>query len=164
MNIITIKNGFKKYLRKRKKRKYIKVLVGRDKAEVTVETAIVFSIILVLIYSMVYFGLYLHDIVTIKAYTYSGLVEGADKDQDECQKLVYSKLKKAPVFVTIPTASVSGDINKYECMVTEKENGGIKNLNKILPAIVGSQEVEVIRKMPIDKMYLFKAIKDGIKK
>ena len=164
MNYLTIKNRFKRYLRKRKERKYIKVLVGRNKAEVTVETAIVFTIILVLICSMVYFSLYLHDIVTIKAYTYSGLVEGADKDQDECQKIIYSKLKKTPVFVTVPTASVSGDINKFVCKISEKENGGIKYLNKILPTIVGSQEVEVIRKMPIDKMYLFKAVKDGIKK
>ena len=164
MNYLTIKNRFKRYLRKRKERKYIKVLVGRNKAEVTVETAIVFTIILVLICSMVYFSLYLHDIVTIKAYTYSGLVEAADKDQDECQKITYSKLKKTPVFVTIPTANVSGDINKFICKISEKENGGIKYLNKILPTIVGNQEVEVIRKMPIDKMYLFKAVKDGIKK
>ena len=107
MNHSTIKSKLKRYLKKRKERKYIKVLAGRSKAEVTVETAIVFTIILVLICSMIYFSLYLHDIVTIKAYTYSGLVEGADKDQDECRKITYSKLQKTPVFVTIPTASVS---------------------------------------------------------
>ena len=164
MSFIRIKNGLKKYLRKRKERKYIKVIAGRNKAEVTVETAIVFTVILILICSMVYFSLYLHDLVTIKAYSYSGLVEGADKDQNECQKIINSKMQKTPLFVTIPDASVSGDINKYVCLISEKENGGISFLDKILPTIVGSREVEIIRKMPVDKMYLFKALKDGIKK
>ncbi len=164
MNVLKLKNEIKKFLRKRRARKYIKVLVRRNKAEVTVETAIVFTIILILICSMVYFSLYLHDVVTVKAYTYSGLVEGADKDQDECQKIVYSKVRNAPVFVLFLNPSVSGNINKYECSVSENEKGGIIFLNKILPTIIGNQKVEVVRKMPIDKMYLFKAIKDGIKK
>ena len=142
----------------------LKVLARKTRAEVTVETAIVFTVILVLIGSMVYFSLYLHDIVTVRAYTYSGLVEGADKDQDKCQELLYSKMKKAPLFVTFPSASISGDINKYKCSVLEKEQRRINFLDKLLPSIVGEQDVEVVRKMPIDKMYLFKVIKDGIKK
>ena len=134
MSYLRLKVGIKRFLRKRRENKYIKILVRREKAEVTIETAIVFTLIMILIGSMIFFGLYLHDKVAIKAYAYSGLVDGADKDEGKCQE------------------------------ISESERSAMSFLDKIMTLTMGKQEVEVVRKMPIDKMYLFKAIKDGIKK
>ena len=164
MSYLRLKVGIKRFLRKRRENKYIKILVRREKAEVTIETAIVFTLIMILIGSMIFFGLYLHDKVAIKAYAYSGLVDGADKDEGKCQELVQNKISKAPVFVIRPSASVSGGFNKYSCDISESERSAMSFLDKIMTLTMGKQEVEVVRKMPIDKMYLFKAIKDGIKK
>ena len=119
---------------------------------------------MVLICSVLYFGLFLHDKVSINSYAYSGLVESADKDESECCKSVSSKLSKTPTFVIKPAVNISGDINKYSCEVTERGSSKMSFLDSIFTYAMGSQKVEVIRKMPIDKMYLYKAIKDGITK
>ena len=164
MSYLRMKNLAKRIIRKRRSKKYIRILVKREKAEVTIETAIVFTIIMFLIGSMIYFSLYLHDKVAIKSYAYSGLVDGADKEEGECKTLTQTKIQKTPLFVIKPKASVAGDINKYKCDISEREHSTMNFLGKIITYTMGKQEVEVVRKMPIDKMYLFKAIKDGIKK
>lgn len=164
MSYLMMKRKVRVFIKRRKSKKYIRILINRQKAEVTIETAIVFTIILFLIGSMIYFGLYLHDKVAIKSYAYSGLVDGADKDEGECEEFVRAKIKKAPLFVIRPKVSVSGNINEYRCNISESEHSSMKFLDKIMEFTMGKQDVEVVRKMPIDKMYLFKAIKDGIKK
>lgn len=151
-------------LKKQRAKKYIRILVRKDRAELTVETAIVFTVIMVLICSMIYFGLYLHDKVAIKSYAYSGLVEGANKEEEKCKEVVQNKILRAPTFVIRPRPSVTSDFNRYRCDVTEKEYSKMTFLDKIFSFVTGGQQIEVVRKMPIDKMYLFKAIKDGISK
>ena len=164
MSYLKIKKIVRDFLRKRRSKKYIRILVNKKKAELTIETAIVFTIIMILIGSMLYFSLYLHDKVTIKSYAYSGLVEGADKEESKCKELVANKINRSPTFVIRKSAEVSEDFNKYCCEVTENEQSVMKFLDKIFTFTTGKQNVEVVRKMPIDKMYLFKAIKDGIGK
>ena len=164
MSYLKMKHLVKTFIRRRRRKKYIRVLLNKEKAEVTIETAIVFTIIMVLICSMLYFSLYLHDKVAIKSYAYAGLVEGADKDESECKGLVQTKVVKAPTFVIRPSISVSGNINRYTCKILENEHSTMNFLDKVFSFTMGKQEVEVVKKMPIDKMYLFKAIKDGIGK
>ncbi len=164
MSYLKIKSAIKKYIKRRRSKKYIRIMVKKGRGEVTIETAIVFTVIMILICSMVYFSLYLHDKVAIKSYVYSGLVEGADKDDDKCKELVQTKMRRAPVFVIRPKVSFGSDFNKYQCNISETEHSAMKFLDKVFSFTIGKQEVEVVRKMPIDKMYLFKAIKDGIKK
>ena len=151
-------------IRRRRSKKYIRVWAKKSKAEITIETAIVFTIIMFLICSMIYLSLFLHDKVALKSYAYSGLVEGADKDEGKSEELVRTKINKAPVFVVRPSISFDADINKYKCDISERENTAMSFLDRIMTFSAGKQEVEVVRKMPIDKMYLFKSIKDGIKK
>lgn len=164
MSYLMMKRKVRAFIKRRKSKKYIRILINRQKAEMTIETAIVFTIIMFLIGSMIYFGLFLHDKVAIKSYAYSGLVDGADKEEGECEKLVRVKINKAPLFVIRPEASVSGNINEYRCNISESEHSNMSFLDKVMTFAMGKQDVEVVRKMPIDKMYLFKAIKDGIKK
>ena len=164
MSYLKMKRKLRSFIKRRRNKKYIRILINKERAEVTIETAIVFTIIMVLICSMLYFGLYLHDKVAIKSYAYAGLVEAADKDESKCKELVQSKVSKAPTFVIRPSASVSGDFNKYSCDVSENKHSAMNFLDNFFTFTTDNQEVEVVRKMPIDKMYLFKAIKDGIKK
>lgn len=164
MNYAKIIKGIISIIKRRRSSKYIRIITKKERAEVTIETAIVFTIIMILICSMIYLSLFLHDKVAIKSYTYSGLVEGADKDKSKCNEIVQAKVRKTPTFVIRPSASFDGDINKYQCHVSEKEQSTMRFLDKVMTFAVGKQEVEVVRKMPIDKMYLYKAIKDGIKK
>lgn len=164
MSYLKMKRKLRSFIKRRRSKKYIRILINRERGEVTIETAIVFTIIMVLICSMLYFSLYLHDKVAIKSYAYSGLVEAADKDESKCKELVKSKVAKAPTFVIRPSASVSGDFNKYSCDVSENKQSAMNFLDNFFTFATDNQEVEVVRKMPIDKMYLFKAIKDGIKK
>ena len=164
MMLLKIAVEIRKRIRRRRNKKYIRIMLKKEKAEVTIETAIIFTIIMILICSMIYFSLFLHDKVAVKSYAYSGLVESADKDESKCKELVQSKVSKTPLFVVKPSVSVSGDINKYECNLAEREQSTMNFLDKIVNFTIGKQTVEVVRKMPIDKMYLFKAIKDGIKK
>ena len=154
----------KRIWHRRRNKKYIRILIKKEKSEVTVETAIVFTVIMILICSMIYLGLFLHDKVAINSYAYSGLVEGADKDESECSKSVQSKVVKTPTFVIKPTARVSSDFNKYTCSIEEREQSSMVFLNNIFTNAMGNQTVDVVRKMPTDKMHLFKTIKDGITK
>lgn len=164
MRILRIKRVLRLYFKRRRQKRYIRILTQRDKAEVTIETAIVFTIIMLLICSMIYFSLFLHDKVAIKSFAYSGLVEAADKDNSKCQELVHMKINKAPTFVIRPSANISEDFNRYKCSISENEHTNMDFINQIITFAMGEQEVEVVKKMPIDKMYLFKAIKDGISK
>ncbi len=151
-------------IRKHKYRKYIRIITNKERAELTIETAIVFTIIMLIICSMIYFSLYLHDKVAIKSYAYSGLIESADKEESKVKTIINNKIKRAPLFVIRPSVSFSGDFNKYKCDISEKEHRSMSFINKILSLTVGNQHIEAVRKMPIDKMHLFKAIKDGIGK
>ena len=164
MSYLILKNKIKRFLKRRRNRRYINVLVKKERAEVTIETAIVFTIIMILIGSMIYFSLFLHDKVAIKSYAYSGLVEGADKENDKCIGLVNEKISEAPVFVIRPQVSVMEDFNRYKCDISENDMSTMSFLDKLFTFTMGKQEVEAVKKMPIDKMYLFKAIKDGFVK
>ncbi len=164
MNLLRKMKRLIHYIKKHRSKRYIKIVLKKERAEITIETAIVFTIIMILICSMIYFSLFLHDKVAVKAYAYSGLVEGADKDESKCKNIVRATIEKTPTFIIRPSVSIDGDINKYTCKVSENEQSTMRFLNKVINPSIGKQEVEVVRKMPIDKMYLFKAIKDGIKK
>lgn len=163
MTYLKMIERIRSFVRRRKSKRYIKILVNKRKGEVTIETAIVFTIIMILIGSMIYLSLFLHDKVAVKSYTYSGLIEGADKDEEKCEQLVQNKLSRAPLFVIKPGINFSSDVNKYKCCIEESESSTMTFLNSVISIAAGKQEIEVVRKMPIDKMYLYKSIKDGIK-
>ncbi len=164
MNLTKSKKYFVHFFKKFKKKRYIRIIIKKERAEITVETAIVLTIIMLLLCSMIYCSLFLHDKVAIKSYLYAGLVEGADKTESESEKAVKKKIKKASLFTLKPSIDFDSNINKYKCKVSEKGNRTMKLLGNIMSFSKGSQTVEVVRKMPIEKMYLYKAIKDGIRK
>lgn len=134
------------------------------KAEITVETAIVLTIIMVIICSFLYMVLYLHDIVALKSFAYSGMIDGADKEYSQFCQCVKNKINGSPLFVLKKTESYSEDINAYYTNIKEQGISQMPLIGDVLEVLVGNQEIKVVKKMPIDKMYLYKAIKDGFKK
>ena len=136
----------------------------REKAEITVETAIVMMIIMILICTILFFVLYLHDLVSLKSYSLSGLVDSADKDGTKISSSIRSKINKTPLFVIRPSVRTSDDFNKHYVEINEGGTTKMPLVVDITKMVIGEQRSEVVKKMPIDKMYLFKAIKDGFVK
>ena len=136
----------------------------KERAEITVETAIVLTIIMILICTMIFYVLYLHDLVSIKSYSISGLVESADNNDSKLGISTQDKIDHAPLFVVRPRVSSSDDFNKVYAKIDERGTTTMPLISDVTEIIIGEQKSEVVKKMPIDKMYLFKAIKDGFVK
>ena len=135
-----------------------------NKGEISIETAIVMAVILMIIGALIYFSLYVHDVVTIKAYTHAAMVESAADDYGVFKNKVSQQLKKMPLFVLQVSTSYSENIDFYTVEIVETPHTTMKWLNSIIGLLNGKHTMKVTRKISTDRMYLFKAIEDGFKK
>lgn len=135
----------------------------RQKAQITLEMSIVFPLIMMVIASLIFVTLYLHDVAVLDSYTYSGMVEAWCKDK-EVQKEIERKTNKASLFLLNPTVSINEGIDNYSVKVLASGNSQIKWMSKFLKNFTYKKEMKVVKRISIEKMYVYKSIVEGIRK
>lgn len=134
----------------------------KERAELTIETAIVFVVVLSVIGAMISMTLYAHDMVVIRSGCYSALSEGASKNKEDCSKLLQKAISTMPLFVVKPSASLSENVMEYKASVRYKTNIPLFGMGKLFSSSQ-SEVISVQKQIDYSAMGMYKGIKDGIK-
>ena len=70
------------------------------KGEITIETAIVFPIVMLMVLLLIYFSMFLHDIVKMKSYAYGARCTYAEMEFKDFESNVEKKFQSIPLFIT----------------------------------------------------------------
>ena len=70
------------------------------KGEITIETAIVFPIVMLMVLLLIYFSMFLHDIVKMKSYAYVAGCTYAEMEFKDFESNVEKKFQSIPLFIT----------------------------------------------------------------
>ena len=135
----------------------------KEKGEITVETTIVLTVILMIIGAMIYITLYVHDVTCLNAYAYGSLVEIGSKEECNEQEALL-KINKTPVFVLGKKVSIKEDFNNCVASINYNARNSMKFISSFISLPRDSYEVTAVKKISYEKMCLYKAIKDGLNK
>lgn len=89
--------------------------------QISLETAIVMPIIMVVVATFMSIALYMHDVITIKSYGYSLAMEFRDYDFEYFAKNINNKIIKAPLFVMGMNVKCLNESGEY-IVVIHSEN------------------------------------------
>ena len=131
--------------------------------QITLETAMVMPIILLIVVSLIYICFYIHDVVILKSYGYSAAVEYKDQDIKVFEREVKAKINNAPVIIIKPYIRVEKGNGKYDVYISMK---GLSNLNIINNIVNRTDEkkISVERSISAEMMNACRAICDKISK
>lgn len=130
---------------------------------ITIETSIVFPIVIMIIASLIYFSFYIHDVITIKSFSYSAGVQNIEKDFDSFEKSVQEKIVCAPLFVLKADVSCSKGGTYYNIYIKSDSNGYIKWLEGLMGSNSYYQTIKVEKKISKEILYGYRAICDEFK-
>lgn len=132
----------------------------RMSGQVTVEMAIVFPIIVMILWSLIYVLLYVHDVATIKCFAYSQGIQCADESLGKVKSNVKENIDEIKFYV-VKTSCNCKDRGSYFEIEIKVE--GI-NTPTWLKAIIGNERL--VKKIKIEKnmskeiLYGYRAVSD----
>lgn len=133
----------------------------RYSGQITLETAIVMPIIMIVVATFMCIALYIHDVVTIKSYGYSLAMEYRDCSFEEFTKNIKSQITKAPLFVTGTDVKVLNKSGQYKVCVYPKNKDKTGRLSMFFEKDK-SITVSIEKKLNIEAMYAVRAIYDKL--
>lgn len=136
----------------------------RVPAQITIETAIVMPIVIMVITGFLYMSLYIHDVIAIKSSLYRVGIESVDKEFSEFQDKVNNKEIKIPLFVLKVHVSCEEERDKYIIEANVKSESNIKWMNNVANAVSNTYEIKVEKNMSRETLYVVGAIKKEILK
>lgn len=129
--------------------------------EITLETAIIMPIVMIIVGTFLSVSLYVHDVVTIKSSAYSLAMEYRTCNFEEFREKVCNKVGHIPLFSMSIKAKCTKEGNKYKVNVYPLTNNNAGWLIKFW----GENDsiiVEVQKKMSIEAMYVLRAVMDNL--
>jgi Flp pilus assembly protein TadG len=133
--------------------------------QITVEMAIVFPIVMMVVASLIYFSLYVHDVIAIKSVAYSAGIQNIEKDFDRFERAVKKKMKAAPVFVTSMQVLCSEQSTYYQIEINSQSGKYIKWLSDLTGLTGSSQTNQVLKiekKISKEILYGYRAVSNEI--
>lgn len=128
----------------------------RNKAEVTLEAAIVVPAIILLIISIIYLSFIVHDLVVLKSCAYSIAVENAEQDLALFSSKVKEKMSNAPTLVMKATTKCYVEGQQYVISMTGATDIKINIIEKIIQGM--SVKVKVQKNMDIEQIQFVNGI------
>ena len=132
-----------------------------ERAEVTVEAAIVIPIVLFVIAGLLYMTLYVHDIVTLRSGAYSAGIEYVFVEDKE-EGAVMARIRELPLFVVKPQVIIKNEIEGYVIHINVRAKGNVKFISDIINSGV-EQKVYISKRISTEVLYGSKALMEGIK-
>ena len=132
-----------------------------ERAEVTVEAAIVIPIVLFVIAGLLYMTLYVHDIVTLRSGAYSAGIEYVFVEDKE-EGAVMARITELPLFVVKPQVIIKNEIEGYVIHINVRAKGNVKFISDIINS-GEEQKVYISKRISTEVLYGSKALMEGIK-
>ena len=115
------------------------------KGEITIETAIVFPIVMLMVLLLIYFSMFLHDIVKMKSN-------------------VEKKFQSIPLFITKVSAKCGESTNHYKITLQYTSISNIKWMEEFINKGNNSYEINVEKRMSRKIFGITSAIRDNVQK
>lgn len=132
----------------------------RMSGEVTVEMAIVFPIIVMILWSLIYVLLYIHDVATIKCFAYSQGIQCADESIGKLKNNINQNIDNIKFYV-VKTSCKCKDRGSYFEIETKVES---VNSPRWLKAIIGNErlvkKIKIEKEMSKEILYGYRAVSD----
>lgn len=129
--------------------------------QVTLETAIIMPIVMIIVVTFVYISFYIHDVVSIKSYGYSLAMEYRDSSLKDFTEHICNGLTRTPLFIMKINAKCLEENDVYKVVIysISKEKTGWIGLffDKSEPLTV-----KVEKKINTDIIYASRAIFDKL--
>lgn len=132
-----------------------------ERAEVTVEAAIVIPIVLFVIAGLLYMTLYVYDIVTLRSGAYSAGIEYVFVEDKE-EGAVMARIRELPLFVVKPQVIIKNEIEGYVIHINVRAKGNVKFISDIINS-GEEQKVYISKRISTEVLYGSKALMEGIK-
>lgn len=129
--------------------------------QITLETAIVMPIVMIVIATFMSISLYVHDVMAIKSYTYALAMEYKDENLSKFKENVLGKIAQIPLFVMSVKAECSQENDSYKVTVYPKSKGNAGGI-KLFFDKGNAVTVEVQKNIDTEVMYAFRAVLDEI--
>ncbi len=132
-------------------------------AQITLETAIIFPIVIIITAMFIYLSFYIHDFVSVQSIACDLRRQYKMTAAEEMSENVQNRLNKTGLFLSKPTVVIDSKQDKY--IVEIKMNWGKKNnIFQHWESDSGNRDVEIEKQMQPDIMYLCRVVCDEIKK
>lgn len=135
---------------------------GRYRGEITIETAIVFPIVILMVLSLMYFTMFLHDIVTLKSYAYAMGNKHIKEEFKTFEKNITEEMGHIPLFVIDTETSCSNKLNSYLIKISYSAKSNFLSMNRIINQDRRGYEIKVEKNMSRDILYITSAIKSNV--
>lgn len=135
----------------------------RLKGEITIETAIVFPVAIILIIFLIYFTMFLHDVVILKSYGYAVANQYADEEFSVFEEDMIEQLEQIPLFVLNVEVRCVNKLNSYVVKISYVSKSNILKFDELINSNKKVYEINVERKMSRDILYATSAMKSNIR-
>lgn len=132
-----------------------------ERAEITVEAAIVIPIVLFVIAGLLYTTLYVHDIVTLRSGAYSAGIEYVFVEEKE-EGAVMAQIRELPLFVVKPEVVIKNEIGTYIIKINVRGKANVKFINNIINS-GQEQKIYISKKISREVLYGSKALMEQMK-
>lgn len=137
---------------------------NKKSGEITIETAIVFPIVMMMVLLLIYFAMFLHDIVKMKSYAYGAGAMYSDMEFKKFETSIRNKMKTTPLFITKINTKCDEEAGYYKITVVYKSKSNVKWMEELINKGNKSYEINIENKIPRNILNITSAIKDNVRK
>lgn len=129
--------------------------------QITVESAIVVPIVMMVVEMLMYLSLYIHDITTAKSYVYA--IGNRGDEISEIQKEIKDELNEISLFIMQLSCECTNNINYYEVMINVKEQNKIRWIDNFLNVKDSKITIKLEKNLNRETLYVYRAVSDILK-
>ena len=134
------------------------------KGQITIEAAIIVPIIMLIVVSLIYLSLYVHDAVVIKAYVYGAGNEYINEEFEKFKKSVSNKVNKASLFVISPQLEFEKQIDGYEISIYGNSKGKMSWIANLINYSYNPESVVLDKNMSSEIIYIAQVLQKQLER
>lgn len=129
--------------------------------QITVEISIILPIVMLVITSLIFISLYIHDVIAIKSFAYSAGIENSNKNFKNFDKCVDDKMHNVSVFLLKPEVICKNKSGYFEIVINAYERRQVKMAELFTNKLKYNQTIKIEKKMSKEILYAYRAISDN---
>ena len=130
----------------------------RLSGEITLEAAIVMSLIMVIIIVLVCFTLYTRDALLIKAYAYGAANESIGEKEAVFRQKVQEQVEQAPLFIMKPSVKIEKKLDSYKGTVRGTSHLKVFGFEKLFSEGFEPKSMNIEKNMSTSLLYVAREI------
>ncbi len=131
----------------------------KNSGQITLEVAIAFPIIMIIVVSLIYLTFYIHDIVTAESHLYEVGVENSGESFENFESALANKAKKLPTFLLEVKTECSEKGGYYSVDIVMSDGGAVWP-GRFLLDTDRTRNIQIEKKMSGKTLYEIRAACD----